>query len=222
MKVNAYDVINSRIMELLEKGTVPWRKGWNISSSMPRSLNTKKEYRGINAFLLGCQEYSQPWWLTYNKINERGGFVKKGMKASPIVFWKWIENDDPDDKQKVPLLRYYNVFNVEQTEGVTYPELETAINTFTPIETAEQIIHSMPNRPLIQHMGNRAYYQPASDTVTLPPQAAFQSPEVYYCTAFHELTHSTMAENRLNRKATIQVHKFGDEDYSKEELVAEM
>jgi antirestriction protein ArdC len=222
MGVNVYDVINSRILELLENGTVPWRRGWNVSSCMPRSLATKKEYRGINVFLLGCQEYSQPWFLTFNQIKERGGYVKQGMKASPIVFWRWMDSSDPDDKQKVPLLRYYNVFNVEQTEGVNYPELETTTNTFTPIETAEQIISSMPHRPMIQHHGNRAYYNHLSDTVTLPPQAAFQSAAEYYVTCFHELTHSTMAENRLNRKATIQVHKFGDADYSKEELVAEM
>lgn len=222
MSAKVYEVINSRILELLEQGTVPWKRGWNVSSSMPRSLTTKKEYRGINVFLLGCQQYSQPWWLTFNQIKERGGHVKQGMKASPIVFWKWIENDDHDDKQNVPLLRYYNVFNVEQAEGISYPELETLLNPFTPIEAAEQIISTMPNKPLIQHMGNRARYNPLSDTVTLPPQTAFQSPEEYYSTAFHELTHSTMAENRLNRKASIQVHKFGDADYSKEELVAEM
>ena len=76
-------------------------------------------------------------------------------------------------------------------------------------------------KPLIQHMGNRACYNPRSDTVTLPLQTAFQSPEEYYSTAFHELTHSTMHEDRLNRKVTGQVHTFGDEEYSKEELVAE-
>jgi antirestriction protein ArdC len=80
----------------------------------------------------------------------------------------------------------------------------------------------MPNMPLIQHMGNRAMYNPRSDTVTLPMQTAFQSPDEYYSTAFHELTHSTMHEDRLNRKVTGQVHTFGDEEYSKEELVAEM
>lgn len=222
MSAKVYEVINSRILELLEQGTVPWRRAWNVTSSMPRSLATKKEYRGVNVFLLGCQQYSQPWWLTFNQIKERGGHVKQGMKASPIVFWKWLENDDPDDKQKVPLLRYYNVFNVEQAEGISYPDLETTSNIFTPIETAEHIISTMPDKPLIQHMGNRACYNPLSDTVTLPLQTAFQSPEDYYSTAFHELTHSTMAENRLNRKASIQAHKWGDEAYSKEELVAEM
>jgi antirestriction protein ArdC len=222
MSAKVYEVINNRILELLEQGTIPWRRSWNVTSSMPMSLNTKKEYRGINVFLLACQQYSQPWFLTFNQIKERGGHVKQGMKASPIVFWKWIDSNDPDDKQKVPLLRYYNVFNVEQTEGITYPEIQTDTNSFTLIETAEQIISTMPNTPLIQHMGKRAYYNPLSDTVTLPLQTAFQSPEEYYATAYHELIHSTMHEDRLNRKVTAQVHKWGDDAYSKEELVAEM
>jgi antirestriction protein ArdC len=222
MSAKVYEVINNRILELLQQGTVPWRRSWNVTSSMPRSLNTKKEYRGINVILLACQQYSQPWFLTFNQIKERGGHVKQGMKASPIVFWKWIESDDPDDKLKVPLLRYYNVFNVEQAEGITYPEIQTDTNSFTLIETAEQIISTMPNTPLIQHMGKRAYYNPLSDTVTLPLQTAFQSPEEYYATAYHELIHSTMHEDRLNRKVTAQVHKWGDDAYSKEELVAEM
>jgi antirestriction protein ArdC len=221
MSIKVYEVINSRILELLEQGTIPWRKPWNVTSSMPRSLSTKKEYRGINVFLLGCQQYSSPWWLTFNQIKERGGHVKQGMKASPIVFWKWIEHDDPDDKHKVPLLRYYNVFNVEQAEDITYPEIQIESNPFTPIEAAEQIISTMPNKPMIQHMGNRACYNHSSDTVTLPPQTAFQSPQEYYATAFHELNHSTMHEDRLNRKVTAQVHSWGDEAYSKEELVAE-
>jgi antirestriction protein ArdC len=124
MGANVYDIINSRIMELLEKGTVPWRRSWNVTSSMPRSLASKKEYRGINVFLLASMQYSQPWFLTYNQIKERGGSVKQGEKACPIVFWKWIDRTDPEDKNKVPLLRYYNVFNVEQAEGITVGRIE--------------------------------------------------------------------------------------------------
>jgi antirestriction protein ArdC len=234
MGVNVYDVINQRILQLLEQGTVPWRRGWNVTSSMPRSLATKKEYKGLNVFVLSCQQFSSPWWLTFHQCNQLGGRILKGSRSTPVLFWKWVDragneldvHDEHNSRSgKVPLLKFYQVFNAEQTEGITYPETEntfTNFTTFTPIEQAEQIISSMPNRPLIQHMGNRAYYNPTSDTITLPPQHNFQSPEEYYCTAFHELIHSTMAENRLNRKATIQVHKFGDADYSKEELVAEM
>jgi len=122
----------------------------------------------------------------------------------------------------VPLLRYYNVFNVEQTEGIDYPELVTYTNAFASIEAAEKIISTMPNKPLIEHMGNRAYYDPRHDAITLPKLTSFESAEEYDSTCFHELTHSTMHESRLDRKVKDQVHKFGDEGYSKEELVAEM
>jgi antirestriction protein ArdC len=220
--MNVYDVINQRIMELLEKGSVPWRRGWNVTSSMPRSLASKKQYRGINVFLLASMQYEQPWFLTFNQIKERGGIIKQGEKACPIVFWKWIEHSDPEDKNKVPLLRYYNVFNVEQTEGIKYPELVTDTNPFASIEAAEKIITTMPNKPPIEHIGNKAFYNPRTDSVTLPKQTSFESPEEYYSTVFHELTHSTMHESRLDRKATTQVHRWGDEAYSKEELVAEM
>lgn len=219
---NVYDMINSRILALLEKGTVPWRRGWNVTNSMPRSLATKKEYRGINVFLLASMQFAQPWFLTFNQIKERGGIIKQGEKACPIVFWKWIDRSDPEDKNKVPLLRYYNVFNVEQTEGITYPELVTDTNPFTSIEAADKIISSMPNKPLIEHMGNRAYYNPRSDSVTLHIVTSFETAEEYYSTCFHELTHSTMHESRLARKVKDEVHRFGDEGYSKEELVAEM
>ena len=80
----------------------------------------------------------------------------------------------------------------------------------------------MPNKPLIEHMGNRAYYDPRHDAITLPKLTSFESAEEYYSTAFHELSHSTMHESRLDRKVKDEVHRFGNEDYSKEELVAEM
>ncbi len=65
--MNVYDVVNSRIMELLESGTVPWRKTWNAGSGMPRNICSKKEYRGINVFLLACSEFSSPYWLTFKQ-----------------------------------------------------------------------------------------------------------------------------------------------------------
>ncbi len=119
------------------------------------------------------------------------------------------------------MLRFYNLFNIEQTEGIAVPPATESNNPFTPIEQAELVIFNMPHKPLIQHMGNRATYNVRTDTVTLPQKHTFDSEEEYYSTAYHELCHSTMAEHRLNRRASIQVHKFGDEEYSKEELVAE-
>jgi antirestriction protein ArdC len=223
---NVYEVVNRRIMELLEQGTVPWRKPWNSESNMPKNMVSKKDYRGMNVFMLACMPYSSPYWMTFKQCVDKGGHVIKGSKSTPVIFWKWLDrNDTATDTEtangRIPMLRFYSVFNLEQTEGIEAPQTTEIINTFTPIERAEQIIAGMPCKPLIQHMGNRACYNPRSDTVTLPPQSAFQSPEEYYSTAFHELTHSTMAENRLNHRATSHVHTFGDEEYTKEELIAE-
>lgn len=223
--MNVYDVVNQRIMELLEQGTVPWRKTWNAQSNYPKNLISKKPYKGINVWLTACQNYSSPFWLTFKQATELGGHVKRGMKSTPVIYFQLLDkadNTEDGTNGKIPLLRYYSVFNTEQCEGITVPELPTSTSVFDPIEKAESIIAAMPDKPLIQNMGNRATYNVRTDTVTLPPQAAFEVAEEYYCTAFHELCHSTMAEHRLNRKASIQIHKFGDEEYSKEELVAEM
>ena len=80
-KVN--DVINSRIMELLEQGTIPWRKTWNAGSNYPKNISGR-EYRGINVFMLACQEYSSPYWLTYKQATDKGGHVIKGSKSTPV------------------------------------------------------------------------------------------------------------------------------------------
>ena len=133
------------------------------------------------------------------------------------------------------LLRYYTVFNAEQTEGCRLPadanDGAMPNPTFNPIEACEAIYAGMPNRPRLEHgatmaitRGHRfeAYYSPAGDTVVMPRREAFDSSEFYYSVLFHELTHSTGAAHRLNRPTLNQALKFGDTNYSKEELVAEM
>lgn len=226
-----YDVVNNRIMELLQQGTVPWRKTWHSESNYPKNLVSKKEYRGINVFLLGCQQYSSPYWLTFKQCQDKGGKVRKGEKSTPVIFWKWIDRknaeEDTDQEEsrngKVPLLRYYNVFNIEQLEGITAPPSpETITNPFTPIESAEQIVSNMPLRPDIQYRGGKCYYSPILDHVGMPPREAFESPEEMYCCLFHELSHATGHAIRVGRKGILEPSFFGSHEYSKEELIAEM
>lgn len=147
-----------------------------------------------------------------------------------VIFWKWIEADkyvSTDDTElsspgKIPLLRYYNVWNLGQVEGVKAPPVEEEVrNPFTPIETAEQIIRNMQGKPDIRYGGNRAYYSPSRDIVQLPPKEAFHSPEEFYSTAFHELSHATGHKSRLSRKGITETSYFGSHEYSQEELVAE-
>ena len=93
---NVYEIINSRIIELLEKGTVPWRKPWNAQTNYPKNLVSRKEYRGINVFLLGCQQYSSQYWLTFKQVQDKGGHVLKGSKSTPVIFWKFLDAKDAD------------------------------------------------------------------------------------------------------------------------------
>jgi antirestriction protein ArdC len=227
--MNVYDIVTNRITELLEQGTVPWRKPWKCSGGS-RNLVSKKGYRGINQFLLNASPYSSPYWLTYKQCEAKGGQVRKGEKSTLVVFWKWIdrkesegvvESDGQELTGKIPLLRYYNVFNLDQVEGISPPTEEQTTNPFTPIEQAERIIENMPCRPVIQYGGNRAAYSPSFDVVKLPNREAFKSAEQFYSTAFHELSHATGHQSRIGRKGILEPSYFGSHEYSQEELCAE-
>lgn len=226
--MDVYQIVTEKIISILERGTVPWRKCWQAGSGMPRNLVSKKEYRGVNTLLLGCQNYGSPYWLTYRQATEHfNGHVRKGEKSSVCVFWKMLDNNSEDDsspsKSKIPMLRYYNVFNLEQCEGVAAPPTpEETVNPFTPIERAEQIVSGYRDCPSIQYGGNRAFYRPAEDKVQMPCQHTFDSSELFYQVLYHELGHSSGAKHRLARKEVLEVNNFGSEPYASEELVADL
>ena len=131
------------------------------------------------------------------------------------------DEDDNSNSGKVPLLRFYNVFNLEQIDGITAPVVEQPANPFSPMEQAELVITNMPLRPDIQYGGDRACYSPTLDHIKLPNRELFKSPEEFYSTAFHELAHATGHSSRLSRKGILEPSYFGSHDYSQEELVAE-
>lgn len=223
MSNKVYDVITDRIINMLEAGTIPWHKPWNGSQ---QNLVSKKDYRGINPLLLSSMHFSSPYWLSYKQAQSLGGQVKKGEKGTPVIFWKMSietdENEEPTGK-KIPFLRYYSVFNIDQCENIPsekIPKLEQI--EFSPISQCEKIVSNMPKCPIIKHNEPRAYYSPMSDFVNMPKQNLFESAVKYYSTLFHELTHSTGHSSRLDRKGVTNLCRFGSTNYSKEELVAEM
>jgi antirestriction protein ArdC len=231
---DVYSIVTERMITLLEAGTAPWRKTWRGGDS-PRNLVSKKPYRGVNTLLLSSAAFASLYWLTFNQVQQLGGRVKKGAKSELVIFWKFSETrkedgdaqsgDDRTPKRRPPILRYYRVFNVEQTEGLEkYLPPPSEEQMFTPMERAARIIEAMPQRPPIRHDEPSAYYAPARDFVNLPRPEVFDTPENYYAVAFHELTHSTGHESRLNRAgvAGSRLAAFGSADYSREELVAEM
>ena len=138
-----YEMINNRIISLLEIGEIPWRKPW--VSGEPVNFITKKPYRGINPFILISSGFSCPYWVSFKQVKGKGGRIKKGEKGFPVVFWKWVEVEDLDSesgKKQVPFLKDYTVFNLEQTEGIEIPKPQT--RNFHPIREAEKVIHEMP------------------------------------------------------------------------------
>ena len=233
MSADVYRIVTERVIALLEAGTAPWRKPWHGGDS-PHNLVSQRPYRGINTLLLGSTSFASPYWLTFNQVQQLGGRVKKGAKSDLVIFWKVFnsqkETDDGSSseqtaKRRPPILRYYRVFNVEQTEGLEkHVPPAPQERPFTPIERAASIIEAMPQRPAVCHDAPEAYYAPARDFVNLPRPETFDTAENYYAVAFHELTHSTGHESRLNRPgvAGSRLAAFGSADYSREELIAEM
>lgn len=223
-KDDVYGAVTDRIIAALESGTVPWRKPWSTRGG-PVSLSTGKPYRGINIFLLGLQVHADPRWGTYNAIRAAGGQVRKGEKGTRIILWKPArftpspgDDGETSDERSYLLLREYVVFNAEQADGL--PELPPLTDhEHTPIERADAIVEGWSGRPAIMHGFDGASYSPSEDFVRMPDPDSFDSSEDYYATLFHELTHSTGHESRLDR---LEPALFGTDPYAREELVAEL
>lgn len=219
---SVYEIVTEQVIKQLEQGVAPWRKPWR--TELPCNLLSQKPYRGLNVFLLASQGYSSRYWLTFNQANKLGGRVKKGEHSSLVTFWHIGQEKIKADGTKTQpfLLRYYRVFNLCQTEGIAEKlGLGTSGPRVPSIEQCEAIVSGMPNPPK-REQDARAWYRPSTDTVGMPARGLFNSPEPYYSTLFHELTHSTGHASRVGREGIEQLNTFGSESYSREELVAEM
>lgn len=224
---NAYETITNRIIETLQSGVIPWRKEWkdsgkNGGGALPYNLTNGKAYRGINVMTLFCSGYASNGWCTYKQAQSLGYQVRKGEKSAPVVFWSF-----PDKKQKAdgraPWMKVYSVFNIAQLDGVP-AEIPFDAAPDNRIESAEAVTAgymSSASHPELAHGGSSAYFAPSRDLVQMPPKDAFSSLEAYYSTLFHEFTHSTGIKARLGREELQGIQRFGDCDYSKEELTAE-
>lgn len=227
MAKSVYEMVTDRIIEQLENGVIPWKKPWTGIRSGAFNRISKKPYSLLNQMLLKFDgEYA-----TFKQWQDLGGHVRKGEKSEIVCFWKIqpVEEEQEDGTKvvrQIPLLRYYNVFHISQVEGVE-PLQEEELNDIEPIEKAENILHDYWTREniTVKHMaGNRAYYSPTHDMICLPLFEQFTNASEYYSTAYHESVHSTMKENRCNRAEDRKGKNvaFGSEDYSREELCAEI
>ncbi len=232
---DVYALVTERITTALEAGTIPWKKPWASLGGIPRNLASGRPYRGMNVLLLSLgQPYASPWWLTYKQAGELGGHIKKGERSSIVTFWKIAQKteeapeaesagESPDRSgRRAPILRYYHVFNVEQCEGITAPPSdEFQPKAHERLALCEALVADMLRPPRIVRDPRQAFYAPALDQVAIPDLSQFETPESYYATLFHELTHATGHASRLARSTLGSPAPFGTTDYSREELVAE-
>lgn len=222
-----YEVINERITKALQNGTAPWNRPWRGAANQPRNLTSGREYRGINVFVLSAMGYASPYWLTFNQAKNLGANVRRGEHGTPVVFWKFgareLQDGEEMTSERTVLARQYTVFNVEQIENLDVPaDLLTPRAPARPLAECESLLTSYIGMPEIKYAEQRAWYHKILDVVNMPKRETFISQEHFYSTLFHELTHSTGHPKRLNRATLNDAAHFGDENYSKEELVAEM
>ena len=224
MKKDVYEMVTDRIIEQLEQGVIPWEKPWGGVIDGAYNRISKKPYSLLNQMLLQHSgEYA-----TFKQWSELGGHIRKGEKSEIVVFWKLqpYEDENADGEKiikQIPLLRYYNVFHVSQVDGIEPKELD--LNEFEPIEEAERIKTEYMTREhlkILEKLTDKAFYTPAFDYIQVPCKEQYQNVEEFYSTLFHEMVHSTGHKSRLDREDVKDCMYFGSENYSKEELTAEL
>lgn len=231
---DVYARVTQKIIDDLEKGNLTWRKPWNSSEMEGRIMRplrwNETPYTGINILLLWSaaaeRGYHLPHWMTFNQAVELKANVRKGEKGTQIVYADKILKPEENDQgeieiTKIPFLKTYTVFNTSQIEGLPnhyyeIPETEH-VNQQERIDSLELFFQ---NTKADIYTGTMAAYSVTTDRVQIPPFVAFHTPNDYYATLAHEITHWTRHPSRLDRDFGRK--RFGDEGYAKEELVAEL
>ncbi|RYZ14520.1 MAG: DUF1738 domain-containing protein, partial [Sphingobacteriales bacterium] len=236
MKSGSLDIhqtITNTIIAQLEKGTPPWQKPWNSGSAMPLTLpkntTTGNKYRGINIPLLwmsaAAQDFTTQEWATFNQWKENKESIAKGQKGTMIIYYDTFEREEEGEIKKIPFVKTSYVFNrcqltSFQPDAQPQPEQEPIVQRISKVDA---FINN--TEVMVKHGGNRAFYSPASDSITMPFPTRFidtesrTATEGYYSVLLHELSHATGHKSRLDRLGN---NRFGSKPYAFEELIAEL
>jgi antirestriction protein ArdC len=231
-KRDVYRKVTDAIINAIEQGVGTWRMPWHTTGRYafsPINVASKKPYRGINTVCLWAaaqaKGYERGEWATYQQWQDKGAQVRKGEKATTVVFWKFA-NDSAESQEdgaessvsrsRLLFTRGYSVFNAAQVDGYTH-------TADTDVPMPERIAHAdafFTNIGAnVRHGGNQAFYAPATDHIQMPPFQAFVENVSYYSTLAHEHTHWTAPASRCDRQLG---KRFGDSAYAAEELIAEL
>lgn len=231
-RFNVYEAITTTVIKAVEGGvgefTLPWHRS---GGGRPRNASTDMPYNGVNIVALWASAmthgFQSPHWATYRQWAQLKAQVRRGQKASVVLFYKPLPSggsptDEGEQAGRRFVARASWVFNADQVEGWS-AEVVDRPSVVERVEAAERLIAL--NGASVLHGGGQAFYAPAADRIHLPPQATFvgsatrTATEAYYAVLLHELVHWSGASHRLNREFG---RRFGDEAYAFEELVAEL
>ena len=224
-----YRIVTNKIIEKLRSGSIAWEKPWIGDGCGTFNRISNKQYSFLNQLLLNhTGEYAtERQWLSL------GGEIRESEKPEIVTFWKMCkkkqnnaeeintENHDftniEGEKNRFPVLRYYKVFHISQVYGVDPLPLRRFENKLDgKIDSYIERYLEREDIEFVQKRIDRAYYEIGSDRIVLPLLEQFKSSGHYYETILHEIVHSTGSHGRLNRFSN------GKEEYSREELVAEI
>jgi antirestriction protein ArdC len=222
------DAVVNQIIERIEKtGVLPWQRPWR-SANQPMNMEYKNAYSGLNRWSCILAGYTSPFWLTFSQISKLGGKIKKGNQHTKIMKVALIEKKRKNAKGEEEVyarwtqpVKYYKMWNLEQTEGIEAPETQAG-EVFEPIKACESLVKGFMDSPAVIFGGSKAEYSVKKDEIKIPKKEAFINSEEFYNTLFHEYAHSTGHSSRLNRRTVVENASFGTETYGKEELVAEL
>jgi antirestriction protein ArdC len=239
--------VTDSIVGMLERGVAPWQKPWEPGASslgIPFNPTSERAYRGGNAIHLmatGLERgYEDPRWMTYKQAFNNGWQVRRGEKGTQIEYWETrhapnrtqptgpygggdgsTANGNATDAEKSRFIhRVYTVFNAQQIEGIP-PHTPKQHTTFEVVQAGEQILKNS-GANIAHDQADRAFYSRSQDSIHLPPKDAFRDAAGYYGTALHELAHWSGHPSRLDRPTLTDSYRFGDVNYAKEELRAEL
>ena len=225
-----YERIAAQIRTQLAEGVLPWHRPWAVDPNARVSKPLRENavpYQGINVLILWGAAieagYASPFWMTYRQAQSIGAQVRRGERATHIVFAKTAKKTETDasgDESEVLLhvRRVYAVFNADQIDGLPekyVPEIPD-VNPDERDAACDAWFDSLGID--IRYGGERAYYAPGPDRIQMPPFQTFESAPAFFSTLAHESVHSTGHRDRLDRSFGAR----GTPAYAREELVAEL